>query len=214
MSYIGTLNVASASGSSCASLSGIQSSLTSLAAGSIYTGSSLEGACQAAVCAMANRSTNGCTNNLNQVFSTACQNPYTTVYTITIAGGTCANGNIPQYTVALRLDLSSALGYNVTIIGTPFCGSITATFSVPVSTNAPGLQTAVQAAASNPAFLTNLAAAFGTPVTTFSITNFAQVSTAVPGSPSSPNSGFSFSATSRASWTVLSVVAAAIALAF
>jgi len=216
--YFTSVNVAAALGSTCSSLAAIKPTLSALAAGSIYTGGSLEGACQAFACSLANTTTTNCINNLNSLYNGACTNPYTYLASITIGGNfVCNSANIAAIKAALRIDLSAKLGYNVTIIGDIICGSATAVFSVPVSGNAPGLQANLQAAVANPAFLTSLAAVLGVPVSSLTVQSITTLGTPVPGSqPITPgsNGGFQFGASSRATWSVLSVLAAAIALAF
>jgi len=206
-SYIQTLNSASAAGSTCSSLSSINSMLATLAAGGVYTGSALETACKSVVCQVANTSTNGCIKNLNSVWSAACVNPYQTVLIITIDGFVCVSTQLAAYAIAFRLDASTILGVNVTIVGTPVCGSLIIGFSVPVSSNFPGLAASLQTIQSNPALLANLAAAAGVSPSALTVSAIGVVSTPVPGSPSVLSSA-------RATWTVVSVVAAAIAMLF
>jgi len=211
-SYIATLNLAAATGSSCSSLASIQTLLVGLAAGGTYTGSSLQTACQRTVCQMANASTNGCSNNLNQVFTTACVNPYAAVYTITVNGVPCTTSLLAVLIRSLGLDLLTATGQNAT--GTAgSCGSFIGTYVFPVSSANAGLTTSLSNLQSNPALLTNLAAAAGVSPSALTVTSIVQVSTPVPGSSSPNGNGFILSS-ARASWTAVSVLAAAVALLF
>jgi len=207
-SAIQTLNAASAAGSTCSSLASISSMLSTLAAGGVYTGSALEVACQRTVCSFANFSTNGCINNLAGVWSVACTNPYQTVLVVTIDGFVCVTTQIAAYATGFRMDARTILGLNVTIVGVPVCGSLTIGFSVPVSANYPGLGDAINNIKNNPALLANLAAAAGVSPSSLTVTGLAVVSTPVPGSP-----GFVLSS-ARATWTAVSIVAAAFALLF
>jgi len=210
LAYINSINQAAIAGSSCSSASTLKAPLATLAAGGIYTGSAVESACQSSTCMWANATTATCTNNLANLWQAACVNPYMFVGTIVITGNfVCTAANIAAYKVALRIDLSAALGYNVTIIGDIVCGSATATFSVPVSQNAAGLQANLQAAQANAAFLTSFAAAAGVPVSALTVQSIVAVSTTVPGS-----SPVVIQSAARASWTILSVLVAAIAFAF
>jgi len=217
-SYVAALNVAAAAPSTRSSLTSLKTQLATIATGTLYAGSTLETACKAAICTLTNATTNGCIYNpttLASIYTTACANPFTTIITIVFNGFTCDPTKIAQYTAALIIDLNAALlsvllGASVSI-STATCGSLTATVLIPVASTNAGLNVALQNLAANPSLFASLAAAAGISASSLTVSSVLIISTPVP---SFAGQTFQFSSTSRATWSVLSVMAAVLALTF
>jgi len=205
--YFATLNTAAAAGSSCTGLAALKTPLVTLALGTTnYSSSDVETSCKAVACAIANVSYSTCVSSIDSLYSTLCVNPYTYVLVIVITGNfLCNDTSKATLTVAFKTDATNKFGYTVTIISFS-CGSISSTFSLPISGLTSGLAAKIIAAAADSSWLTALAAALGVSTSALVIASLAQSPSPAPGS-LTLSSG-------RATWTIMSLVAAVLAFAF
>jgi len=207
-SFFNTINVAALGNSfasSCTGISSLRTNILNFQSGSNYTNTVTQTACQAVTCTAANASASStCLTTIQGASTTTgvsfndnvCFNPVRVAYALILSGTFNCNATVLSFLLtALLQDLTRVYGYPIILTVYPACGSVTTTYALPVSANAPGVAAATATVQGGGSWLTSTGAVLGV-------------------NPSSIAPSATVSSGARAMWTVLSMIAAAMVLAF